>query len=489
MRQLEKPEFFLLTLRPTHPTGYKQIKVILPEICLVRIAHHTTKIDMILKITNHKSQMALPPGSLGLPLIGDTLNFLQDSEFAKKRHQQYGPIFKTSIFGQPTVFMSGQEANLFILSNDNQYFVVAWPASTRALLGPLSLALQTGVHHQNRRKLLYQAFGPRALAGYIGAMENITQRYLEKWAKMETMTWYAELRNYTFDVAGKLLVGIDNGSETALGHYFETWCNGLLSIPLDVPWTQFGKAKKCRKLLLAELEKIIRDSQQRTPKGNDALSVLISARDDEGNSLSLDELKDQVLLLLFAGHETLISALTSFCLLLAQNPDVMAKVRAEQQQFPATEPLTLEQLKQMTYLEQVLREVLRLIPPVGNGFRQVINACEFGGYELPKGWTVLYQINQTHQDSQLYPEPDRFDPDRFSSERSAKPFSYVPFGGGLRECLGKEFARLEMKLFAAKIVREYEWDLLPDQDLNLIAVPMAHPRDGLRVKFRRTTIN
>ncbi|MEG4418353.1 cytochrome P450 [Microcoleus sp. LAD1_D5] len=429
--------------------------------------------------------MALPPGSLGLPLIGDTLNFLQDSQFAKKRHQQYGPIFKSSIFGQPTVFMCGQEANLFVLSNDNQYFVVSFPPSTKALLGPLSLALQTGANHINRRKLMYQAFQPRALVGYIGAMEDITQRYLEKWAKMETMTWYPELRNYTFDVAGKLLVGIDNGSETALGHNFETFAKGLFSIPWDLPFTRFGKAKKGRKLLLAELEKIIRDRQQGTPSGNDALSLLISARDDEGNSLSLDELKDQVLLLLFAGHETLTSAIASFCLLLAQNPDVMAKVRAEQQQFPATEPLTLEQLKQMTYLEQVLREVLRLVPPVGGIFRTVINACEFGGYEIPKGWSVLSEINQTHQDSQLYPEPDRFDPDRFSSERSAKPFSYVPFGGGLRECLGKEFARLEMKLFAARIVRDFEWDLLPDQDLNLITVPIPHPRDGLRVKFQR----
>ncbi|MEG4348837.1 cytochrome P450 [Microcoleus sp. LAD1_D3] len=429
--------------------------------------------------------MALPPGSLGLPLIGDTLNFLQDSQFAKKRHQQYGPIFKSSIFGQPTVFMCGQEANLFVLSNDNQYFVVSFPPSTKVLLGPLSLALQTGANHINRRKLMYQAFQPRALVGYIGAMEDITQRYLEKWAKMETITWYPELRNYTFDVAGKLLVGIDNGSETALGHNFETFAKGLFSIPWDLPFTRFGKAKKGRKLLLAELEKIIRDRQQGTPSGNDALSLLISARDDEGNSLSLDELKDQVLLLLFAGHETLTSAIASFCLLLAQNPDVMAKVRAEQQQFPATEPLTLEQLKQMTYLEQVLREVLRLVPPVGGIFRTVINACEFGGYEIPKGWSVLSEINQTHQDSQLYPEPDRFDPDRFSSERSAKPFSYVPFGGGLRECLGKEFARLEMKLFAARIVRDFEWDLLPDQDLNLITVPIPHPRDGLRVKFQR----
>ncbi len=303
------------------------------------------------------------------------------------------------------------------------------------------------------------------------------------------MTWYPELRKYTFDVAGKLLVGIDNGSETALGHNFERFAEGLFSITWDLPFTMFGKAKKGRKLLLAELEKIIRDRQQGTPSGNDALSLLISARDDEGNSLSLEELKDQVLLLLFAGHETLTSALTSFCLLLAQNPDVMAKVRAEQQQFPATEPLTLEQLKQMTYLEQVLREVLRLIPPIRGMFRTVINSCEFGGYEIPKGWTVACGINQTHQDSQLYPEPERFDPDRFSSERVAKPFSYVPFGGGLRECLGKEFARLEIKLFAAKIIREFEWDLLPDQDLNLIAIPAQRPRDGLRVKFRRTTIN
>lgn len=431
--------------------------------------------------------MTLPPGSLGLPLIGDTLNFLQDSQFAKKRHQQYGQIFKTSIFGQPTVFVCGQEANLFVLSNENQYFVVSWPPSTKALLGPLSLSLQTGSEHQNRRKLLYQAFQPRALAGYIGGMEDITDRYLQRWMQMSEFTWYPELRNYTFDVASKLLFGIDNGTETALGHYFESFSYGLFSIPWDLPFTRFGKAKNGRKLLLAELANIIRDRQQGNPGGNDALGLLIGARDDEGNCLSLEELKDQVLLLLFAGHETLTSAIASFCLLLAQNPDVMAKVRAEQQQFSATEPLTLEQLKQMTYLEQVMREVLRLVPPVGGGFRRVIKACEFGGYEIPKGWSVLYEINQTHQDTSVYPEPDRFDPDRFSSERStnAKPFSYVPFGGGLRECLGKEFARLEMKLFAARMVRECEWDLLPDQDLNLIRVPTPHPRDGLRVKFRR----
>ncbi|CBN55400.1 MULTISPECIES: cytochrome P450 [Kamptonema] len=433
--------------------------------------------------------LPLPPGSFGLPLIGDTINFLRDSQFARKRHQQYGPIFKTSLLGQPTIFLYGPEANMFILTNENQYFTVSWPPSTKALLGPLSLALQTGSDHQKRRKLLYQAFQPRALAGYTIAMEEITHQYLQKWGKIGTLTWYPELRNYTFDIAAKLLVGLDSGSQTSLGHFFETWCEGLFTIPLRLPWTKFGRAWKSRKLLLVEIENIIRQRQQEPEIGKDALSLLIAAKDEEGNSLSLEELKDQVLLLLFAGHETLTSAIASFCLELAKHPQIMAKVREEQQQFPPSEPITLEQLKQMPYLEQVMKEVLRLVPPVGGGFREVIRSCEFNGYQIPEGWNILYQINQTHKDSQVYPEPEKFDPERFNPEHSAnsKPFSYVPFGGGLRECLGKEFAKLEMKLFAARIVREFNWELLPNQDLTLITVPTPHPRDGLQVKFTPQT--
>jgi cytochrome P450 len=154
--------------------------------------------------------------------------------------------------------------------------------------------------------------------------------------------------------------------------------------------------------------------------------------------LELKELKDQVLLLLFAGHETLTSSLASFCLLLAQHPTVKARAKAEQAQFVGA-PLNLETLKQMTYLEQVLKEVLRCIAPVGGGFRQVLESCEFSGFLIPKGWSVIYEISLTHQDSELFPAPEQFDPERFSPERAedkGKPFSHVPFGGGVRECLG-----------------------------------------------------
>jgi cytochrome P450 len=437
----------------------------------------------------------LPPGTFGLPILGETLKFFTDPDFAQKRHEQYGNLFKTRLLGQPTIFMRGVEANRFVLGSENTYFGIDWPPSTKALLGKLSLALQTGHEHQSRRKLLAQAFMPRALSGYIDTMEDITRRYAQRWQQQGELVWYPELRNYTLDIACKLLVGLDNGSQTRLGHLFETWCQGLFSIPLNLPWTAFGKAKRARVLLLDELERLIRDRQRsisQAPddsKFSDALDLLIRARDDDGHGLSLEELKDQVLLLLFAGHETLTSAIASFCLFTAQSPDVLSKLRAEQSLFDPTEPLTLDSLKQMTYLEQVLREVLRRMPPVGGGFRKVLQDCTHAGYQIPKGWSVVYQIGPTHQDASLYLQPQQFDPERFSAaqldDRSVdqQRYGYVPFGGGIRECLGKEFARLEMKIFATHLLRHWQWALLPDQDLSMVVIPTPHPRDGLRVRF------
>ncbi|AOX02032.1 hypothetical protein BJP34_23675 [Moorena producens PAL-8-15-08-1] len=107
---------------------------------------------------------------------------------------------------------------------------------------------------------------------------------------------------------------------------------------------------------------------------------------------------------------------------------------------------------------------------------------------IPQGWTVLCQITETHNNEEIYQYHQRFDPDRFSPERKEdkqKTFGYIPFGGGLRECLGREFAKLEMRIFAAQLLRDYDWTLLPDQDLKMVVMPTPHPRDGLKVKFSR----
>ena len=428
-----------------------------------------------------------PPGENGLPFIGETIAFFTDPNFNQKRVDKYGKVYKTNVFGTPTAMMIGSEANTFLFRNENKYVVSSLPKSTRILLGKKSLSVNNGSFHTSRRKLLYEAFQPRALASYIPTMEQITNKYLQKWEQMGTLTWYPELRNYTFDIASNLFISTDGGSQSKVGHYFEVWCQGLFTIPISLPWSKFGKALKARRKLLENLEQIILKRQQSDDPGEDALGLLIQAEDEEGNSLSLEELKDQVLLLLFAGHETLTSAIASFCLLTAQHPDVMQKLREEQDRLNITGTPTLEDIKTMTYLEQVLKEVMRLIPPVGGGFREAIETFEFGGYRIPKGWNLQYQIAQTHKDEDIYPKSDRFDPERFAPDAPADKqasFGYIPFGGGLRECIGKEFARLEMRLFASKLLQDYQWELLP-QDLSLITVPTPHPRDGLKVNFSR----
>lgn len=439
--------------------------------------------------THIANSSPLPPGRSGLAAIGEMFDFLKDPDFADKRHKQYGNMFKTSLFGRPTIFLMGADAIRFVLLHENQYFVTSWPPSTKALLGAASISVQQGNVHTHRRKLLAQAFQPRALASYSTTMMNITRDYLDRWEQQGTLTWYPELRNYTLDIACQLLVGIPSGSQSDFGEWFETLARGLFSVSLPLPGTRFSRALRSRKLLLNEVERIVRERQQQGDAGQDALGLLINARDEEGTGLSVDELKDQVLTLLFAGHETLTSTIASFCLFVAQHPTVLERIRAEQIPFQNRETLTLEDLKQMEYLDQVLKEVLRMMPPAGGGFREVIQTCEFNGYKIPKGWSVLYQIHRTQQDSTLYPHPHQFDPDRFDKNQTEKmqPFSYVPFGGGIRECLGREFARLEMKIFAALLAWNYEWDLVPDQNLDFEMIPMPRPRDGLKVRFRRRT--
>lgn len=440
--------------------------------------------------TSTDNQLPLPPGNLGLPIIGETISFVTDKNFIKKRQEKYGNVFKTNIIGRPTIIMIGSDANRFIFSGDNRNFIFLQDKNTSDLLGPASLAMQTGSIHQTRRKLLAQAFQTRALASYTPAMLEITNSYLRKWKDLGQLTLYPQLREYAFDIACKLLVGTDITNDHDFLKLFEAWCQGLHALPIRLPWTTFSKAVKSREMLLAKIDKIIVQRQKQPNLGNsekDALDLLLNAEDENGNKLSVDEVKDQILGLLFIGHEALSSVLCYFCLLLAQNPEILAAARKEQQQINCTGDLTFEHLKQMTYLDQILKEILRLIPPIGGGFRSVIKTCEFNGYCIPEGWTVVYEIYKTHEDENIYQNPQSFDPERFSVERNedkSKPFSYIPFGGGIKECLGKEFAKLEMKIFTALLLRGYEWELVPGQNLDSKMTPTPQESDGLKIFLR-----
>ena len=431
----------------------------------------------------------LPPGSLGLPILGETLSFLLDPQFIEKRYRQYGPIFKSRILGRPTVYMVGPEAAEFVLSSHMDHFSwrEGWPDNFKQLLGE-SLFLQDGEEHRQKRRLMMPAFHGQALARYITTMESITQDYLQKWEQKREFTWFEEFKQLTFEIASQLLVGASPGSEVAhLSQLFTTLTNGLFAInPLPLPITKYGRAIAARNQLLQHITEVVRQRQQHPT--NDVLSLLVQARDEEGNGMSLKELTAQAMLLLFAGHETTTAMLTWLCVELGRHPEVLQRAREEQLSLASEGGMSLEQLGKMQYLEQILNEIERLHPPVGGGFRGVVKPFEFNGFHVPAGWMLSYSIPGTHQLASIYPEPKRFDPDRFSPERQEnkqKPFSLIGFGGGPRICLGIAFAKLEMKIVAAQLLRSYQWELLPQQSLDPVAIPMRRPKDGLRVRFQR----
>lgn len=425
---------------------------------------------------------------MSLPLLGETLQFVFDPKFVEKRYRKYGSIFKTNILGKPTVYMVGPEAVEFVLSSHTDHFSwrEGWPDNFKLLLGE-SLFVQDGEEHRKNRRLMMPALHGAALTNYVGTMESITQTYLHKWQQQREFIWFDEFKQLTFDIASLLLLGTNSGSDVArLSQLFTTLTNGMFALnPLRLPVTSLGKAIAARDQILQHLAQVVSNRKQHPTK--DVLSLLLQARDEEGNGMSDRQVIAQALLLLFAGHETTTSMLTMLCLELARHPKVLQQARAEQLELAQHGALNLEQLGRMPYLEQVLSEIERLHPPVGGGFRGVVKPFEFNGFYVPAGWQLIYSSLMTHQLPEIYTQPEEFDPDRFSPQRQEnkqRPFSLIGFGGGPRICIGIAFAKLEMKIVAAHLLRGYQWELLPNQSVEPVLVPTRRPKDGLRVRLQ-----
>lgn len=439
-----------------------------------------------MQATQSVESLPLPPGSLGLPFIGERPRLLE-IDYLMEQYRQHGPVFKTRVLGRNIAVFMGPEANRFLLASGMHFFNWrgGWPPTFKELLGE-SLFVQDGEDHRRKRRLLMPAFHREALHNYLSTMEHIALRYLERWERMGEFKWLNQNKQFTFEIASTLLAGTEPGEESErLSETFVTLTRGFITIPLRWSWTPYGKALAARAELLAYIDRAIEN--RRAHPTSDALGLLVATRDEDGNSLTNRELQAQTLLMLFAGHETSASMLTSMAMLLAQNPDVLARARAEQDALQISGSITMEHIRQMPYLDQILKEVERMWPPVPAGFRQVSETFAYNGYRIPKGWTALYPINVAHRDPAIYTEPDRFDPERFSPERneSSVPFSLVGFGGGARVCLGYAFAQLEMKIMASYLLRHYEWELVEGQNLNRVYLPTLFPKDGLKVRFSR----
>jgi hypothetical protein len=435
----------------------------------------------------------LPPGRSGLPFVGEWFQILFNPRFGAERRARFGPVSRTRLFRRDMALLAGPENNLLVFRGEHKFVEATWPASTLKLLGPNTLSTQQGELHMRRRRLLAQAFRPRALVGYLPVMEQRITAALDRWLARGELALYPEIRALTFDVAAALMMGAGEQTDAALVHDFETFAAGLFTIPADLPITAFGRARRARRRLIAHLHATIDARLAAGGGGDDVLGLLLAARDDDGSALARDELAEQMLVLLFAGHETLTSALTNFCMLMAQHPDVYRRIGAEVERVAPRGPLTVESLAALADTERALAETLRLHPPVAAAFRRCTRDFEVAGFTVPEGWLTGYRIGDTHHDDRLFREPGRYDPDRFAVFEESCPHGrvhahahdgrYLPFGGGARICLGMEFARLEMRAFAALLARRCALALVPGQDLTLKRIPVPRPRSGLLMRL------
>jgi cytochrome P450 len=302
------------------------------------------------------------------------------------------------------------------------------------------------------------------------------------------------MRNLAMRIAMRALLGLDPDEagkgaaaaehfEGALGYYGIDFQLRLLRGP-GSPWRKLVSSRK----VLDEIVfgEIARRRAHPDPGRSDILSLLVGAQGADGEEFTDTEIRDQVMTLMFAGHDTSTSTLTFMLHELARHPEVTRRLHQEQGEVLGGESPTAQQLeKEMPYLDMVLDEVLRLYPPAWIGPRRAVREFEFGGYTVPKDAYVNYCSWASHRLPEVFPQPEAFIPERFTRERKAAMprGAYVPFGGGSRICIGKRFGQTEVKLVATKLLQRLQVESLPGRTITIRQMPTLSPKDGLRMRI------
>lgn len=417
-----------------------------------------------------------PPGSFGLPLIGEIREWAADPlQFAQERAQRYGPIWSTHLLGRPCVVLLEPAGNRFMLSQATQHFSwrAGWGRAMLRLIGG-GLSLTDGQQHDQQRHILKPAFAHAALQQLQPQIQQLIQAQIQTWLVADQVCLLQRLQALAFDVALLVVCGRTPAPiAEALHHDFAAFTAGLFTpVPYPIPATPYYRAQQAGRRLrqnlgyLIELRRLSLQSD-----ALDSLSLLLHADPHQTD----DQLISELLLLLWAGHDTVASLLTWICIELAQQPDILQRLRQEMN------------TNHHSLLDHVLREAERLHPPAPGGFRGVVEAFDYAGYHVPQGWLAMYSSVYTHQMPSLWHNPTQFNPDRFAapSNEGKQAYSLVGFGGGPRICIGLALAQIEMRLVIRELLANYDWQLVPNQDLRPVWLPTNQPRSGGLITIQR----
>lgn len=399
--------------------------------------------------------------------------------------RRYGDVFTMRMpLAPPFVVFSDPEAVKEIFTGDPDHLRAGEAAFIlKAVLGEHSLLLLDGQRHLRERRLMLPPFHGERMRRYGEAMRDAALRASESWPIGRPFPIHPEMQSITLEVILRTVFGLEGEAElaqmrealvrwSALGTSrlgtslliavppaYAGWLHQIAAATIDLgrwqiavgrlaPWSPLVRAK----IAVDEiLNREIADRRGTSGARDDVLSMLLQARDEQGGPMTDAELHDEMLTLVIAGHETSATTLAWTVHHLLSNPDAMEKVRAELEAVVGAGPVSLDHVPRLEWLDAAIKETLRLTPIVPFVARMLARPARIGGRDLPAGVVVLACIYLTHRRPDQWPDADRFDPSRFIGRR-IDPYSYYPFGGGTRRCLGMAFASYEMKIVLASIL-------------------------------------
>jgi retinoid hydroxylase len=428
----------------------------------------------------------LPPGSFGLPVLGETLAFVKDPFGAIEARfaASSAPIFKSNVFFRKTAVIAGPEAAQLWLDESLITRDGASPPHVVELFGGLNLSIMDGEPHHARKALIMRAFDHEALAAYLPKLDTMVARYLERLAAVPEFEAVAEMKKLAMEAICATVMGMEPGDELdALSRDYRLILDGFLSVPVPLPGTTFSKARAALRRIMAYFRGVVQ--KHREAPGDDGLSRLLAT------GLDPEVLVIELHHIIVAGF-IILGQLVSVLLKLHEHGDVRRRLADEVRRASPSGPVSLRALAhELPYLTAVVHEIKRHTPILPMSFGRARQDFELHGFRVPAGWMVLRAVAAGNYVGP-FESARSFDPERFlapRNEHERHPHGFTPQGVGSfvdHKCPGLDFTTLLMQLLCVHLARGYAWEVPADQDLSYRwgLVP-PEPRSGARVRLSR----
>jgi len=405
--------------------------------------------------------------------------------------RRYGDVAGFGFLGNPACMINSPAGIEQVLVTDYQNFTKSM--DYRALSRVLGQGLLTseGEFWKHQRRLVQPAFFRDRILSYGDIMTSYTRRMIENWQDTAIRDVHADMMHVTLEIAARALFNVDITRDArTIGSALEVVMAempklaGFSFLPDWVPVPGLGGFRRA----LADLDQVvfgmIRDRRVTGQHPGDLLDMLLDARDENGAGMSDRQLRDEVMTLLLAGHETTANTLAWTLYLLAQNPEEQSRLAVEVSEVLGGRVAQAAELHRLPYTQMVLMESQRLYPPAWAIGRKSIGEFEVGGYRLRAGTNVVISQWVLHRDPRFYPEPDRFHPGRWR-ENNLPKFAYLPFGAGPRVCVGASLALTESALVLATLMQHFRFSLVPGERVKVFPSVTLRPKKGLKLRVER----